>query len=131
MNTFMQNFVTTLGYTVYVPNTWESWDDSQRAIILSHEAVHMGQRVKYGMILFALMYTIILPSIFTYRSKFEMEAYTVSIQLTYQVTQDMDYMENDFKDFIVTQFVSANYFWMNPFKSQVEDWYDSVIATLK
>jgi hypothetical protein len=131
MRAFMTHYITTLSFTVYVPDSWDTMSDISKEIILSHEAKHMEQRTNAGMLVFSFLYLLALPAVFTMRSVYEKEAYEVSIRLTYQYCQNLDYMKGEYKEFIVSQFTGASYMWMNPFKSSVEKWYDSVIETLK
>lgn len=131
MNKFMDSYITTIGFKVYVPNDWSTWSRSQRAVILRHERVHMRQRAKYGMVLFSILYLFLpLPGLFSYfRMKFEMEAYTETIYAMCElyVTGVGIVQTPSFKKFIVSQFTGASYFWMWPFKKSIEAWYDETV----
>lgn len=128
---FMTRFITTIGYTVYVPGDWSTWSQAQRAIVLRHERVHMQQRAKYGMVLFTLMYVFLpFPCIFSYyRMKFEMEAYAETIKATCElyVTGIGLVQTPEVKANMVGHFTKAEYFWMWPFKKRVEAWYDETV----
>jgi hypothetical protein len=55
--TFMTNYVTTIGNTIYFPNKQFIQDNQQESIeILSHELVHIKQAQKWGKILFSILY---------------------------------------------------------------------------
>ena len=61
--TYMSSFWTTIGRTVYVPTRYDSdvdWGEDRwllrHMLILRHEQVHIGQRDKFGFLLFAMIY---------------------------------------------------------------------------
>jgi len=53
---FMEDFVTTIGRMIWVPDDWTGWNALTRASILRHELVHLRQQEKYGMFLYAVIY---------------------------------------------------------------------------
>lgn len=131
MKNFMGSFITTLGFTVYVPDGWAETSDYEKSIILRHERVHMRQRAKYGGLLFALAYLLFpLPCVFAYaRRCFEQEAYAESLRATVelmlqgdQLIQTAEYRENH-----IRYFTGASYFWTWPWRRQVGDWYDAAV----
>lgn len=134
MRTFMTDFITTIGNTVYVPDDWYQGDDVPRMIVLRHERVHMRQKKQYGMVLFSLMYLLFpLPGGLAYfRTKFEREAYAETIRATVELFSDGKYMvrATSYRAFMLSQFDGPAYFWMWPFHASNGRWYDSVIATL-
>jgi hypothetical protein len=131
MRGFMQSYITTVGFTVYVPDDWSTWPQAQRAVILRHERVHMRQRAKYGMALFSLLYLFLpLPGLCSYfRMKFEMEAYaeTIYAMCELYVTGVGIVQTPSFKAGIISQFTGPSYFWMWPFKKRIEVWYDETV----
>ena len=128
MRTFMTHFITTVGTSVYVPTGWDSWDNVSKVLILKHERVHMRQSRKYGSILFRFLYLFMLPSIFTFRSKFEMEAYNESIRCMFEYYGNTAFDEA-FKNRMVSYFTSSMYFWMNPCRKSVRTWYDEAVKS--
>ena len=65
MATFMTEFVTTIGTTVYVPDKWDSRSPLSRAVVFRHEAVHMRQVRRLGFLVFAVLYLLWpLPFVF-------------------------------------------------------------------
>jgi hypothetical protein len=128
---FMSRYTTTVGYTVYIPATWNDWDWRVRATILRHEAVHMRQRKKYGMILFAFLYLLFpLPVVFAYyRKKFEQEAYEESMRANLEYFGP-NYFGAVAKEHVVAQFTSARYVWTWPWRSSIEDWYDAHLEAI-
>jgi len=125
METFMEDFITTLGNKVYVPETWQNGSLVSKIEILRHERVHMRQARKYGRILFSIMYLLLpLPGGLAYfRKKFEMEAYEESMR-TLHMYMGAGALNDRLKEHITKQFTSANYFWMWPFRKSVEAWFD-------
>lgn len=134
MRRFMTDFITTIGDTVYVPDTWYQGDDVSRMIVLRHERVHMRQKKKYGMVLFTLAYLFSpLPGGLAYcRARFEREAYAETIRATVELIPEGKYMvrSTSYKMMLTGEFESAAYFWMWPFPKSNSAWFDSVIATL-
>lgn len=123
---FMTRYTTTIGTTVYTPTSWDSMPETSRMTILRHERVHMQQAQLYGRLLFSLLYLFWpLPlGLAYYRAKFEMEAYTETLQAQYEYHGEAAIVSALNKQFIVGQFTSGAYGWMWPFKSKVEAWYD-------
>ena len=131
MNKFMDGFITTLGSKVYVPKRWEKDSLVGKVEILRHERIHMRQAKKYGRFLFSFLYLMVpLPGGLAYfRKKFEMEAYEESLRTLY-LYEGPKVFTPYLKEFFVSQFVSANYFWMWPFRKGVESWYDGVVEKI-
>lgn len=131
MNTFMENFITTIGNTVYVNNSWDARSASTKAITLRHERVHMRQSKRIGKIKFSLMYLLFpLPTVFAYyRKKFEQEAYEESLKALFEY-YGQKFFTQATKDNIVNHFTSAEYFWMWPWKKDIEEWYDGVVEDI-
>lgn len=133
MQKFMTDYTTTVGYTVYVGRGWYSRSEKSRVITLRHERVHMRQRKKYGFVLFSFLYLLCAPTLFAYwRAKFEKEAYEESMRASAELYGA--HMLQAIRGNIVDHFLSADYFWMWPFRKSVEKWYDAaaerVIAEL-
>jgi hypothetical protein len=132
MDEFMTRFITTIGNTIYVHSKWYTSDlsDEEKIVILRHERVHMRQRRKYGSFLYTLMYVFLpFPCVFSYyRMKFEQEAYEETFRAQVDYFPNANWLGESFhKKWIMKYFVSAEYFWMWPFKKSVSDWYDSAV----
>jgi hypothetical protein len=125
---FRQDFITTIGCKVYVPDTWEVGSYIRRMIILRHERVHMRQRRRYTMPLYALLYLFLpLPGGLAYfRALFEMEAYEETIAATVELYPDGATIVRDPRQrrAMVSNFIGPWYFWMWPFRNRIEEWYD-------
>lgn len=134
---FMETSVTTIGNRIGTPSDWESWADFTKYEVLLHEAVHIRQYKRYG---FGKVWLGIIPVGFAYlflpfpvgiaycRARLEWEGYEASIRAILQVGGLTAALES--KYFIVSQFTSANYLYMWPFKSQVEKWFDEAVRRI-
>jgi hypothetical protein len=127
MSTYMTEFVTTVGTTVYVPADWYRMPETSRMSVLRHERVHMRQARQYGRLWFSLLYLFIpLPIGLAYfRMKFEREAYEESIRASVEYF-GIEQIENSHtRQHTIRHFTSAEYFWMFPFRRYLERWYQS------
>jgi len=133
MNKFMTGFITTIGAKVYVHDSWQDSSLASKSEIIRHERIHMRQAKKYGRFLFSFLYLLFpLPGGLAYfRKKFEQEAYEESIRAIYQYHGEKAASSSQVKEFVLSQFTSANYFWMWPFRKNLEAWYDGVVAKIK
>jgi hypothetical protein len=131
MNSFMKNFTTTLGNKIYVPSEWNKYSLIDKSAIIRHERVHMRQARKYTRPLFSFLYVAVLPLGFAYfRKKFEQEAYEESLKAYYEYYGDRVFTQN-FKNQIIGNFTSAQYFWIWLIKSDIEKWYDESVTKIK
>jgi len=132
MKNFMTGFITTIGNKVYVPDVWDNNTLTSKAEIIRHERIHMRQAKRYGRFLFSLLYLALpLPTVFAYfRKKFEQEAYEESLKALYEYHGESVFTPR-LKNFFISHFVSANYFWMWPFQKNLESWYDGVVSKIK
>ena len=132
MKTFMTTFTTTIGPTMYVPETWLTRFPSDRIITVRHERVHLRQSKKYGNILFSLMYMFLpLPIFFAYfRMKFEQEAYEETLRAYYACYGMPALLSFHLRSNILEHFTSAEYFWMWPWKKSLNRWYDKAVVNI-
>lgn len=132
MSSFLTDFITTVGYTVYVPaSIWGDPDPFGMLCTLRHERVHMRQRRKHGMALFTFLYLFFpLPGGLAYfRMRFEREAYTESLMAAAELAKSPDVVLGDsWKNVVVSSFVGPSYMWMWPFKKTINAWYDATAA---
>lgn len=130
---YLTHYHTVIGYTLYVPNAWDSTPDVSRVITLRHERVHLRQFRKYTAVGMAFVYMVpFFPVGLAYgRARIEWEAYTETLRAT------ADYKGIDaakqpwLKEHIIKQFTSGAYGWMWPFRGQLERWYADAIATIE
>lgn len=131
MRIFMTGFITTLGQVVYVPEDWDIMTMSNKSVIIRHERVHMRQARKYSRFLFSVLYLFVpLPGGLSYfRKKFEQEAYEESLKAHYEYHGEKAFTPQ-LKENIISHFMSSQYFWMWPFRKNLECWYDKFVVKL-
>ena len=133
MTTFLTNFVTTIGSTVYVTEGWDDRDEVSRSIVLRHEMVHIEQKNRMGMLLFSLYYLFWpLPAVYAIgRKNMEQEAYEETMYGWAQA-RGLNVLEDDvFKEGILRNFLGPSYFWMYPFRAKLETWYEEAAARVR
>jgi hypothetical protein len=132
MRDYLDSYQTTIGRTVYVTSDWDDWDPDRRYVTLRHEAVHLRQFRKWTLPVMAVLYILLpLPMGLAYaRARFEWEAYAETIRAAAEVWGPAVPRGAPYRDHIVEQFTGPSYGWMWPFRSQIERWYDQVLATL-
>lgn len=133
MKTFMTGFTTTLGQKVYVTESWDGYLLASKVEILRHERIHMRQAKKYGRILFSILYLLVpFPiGVAYFRKKFEQEAYEESLRAMYEWRGARVLDSKDIKGRIISHFTTSQYFWMWPWKKDLDKWYDSTIEKIK
>lgn len=127
--TFMTKYTTTIGHTIYTPSSWDEWHEANKIIILRHERIHLRQAKKYTRFLFSFLYLFVFfPTVFAYfRKKFEQEAYEESIRARIEYFGVEFVKKPGYKESLVKQFISAQYFWTWPFKKSIEEWFDKAL----
>lgn len=134
MKEFMTRFVTTMGNKVYVPTGWDDRDDTSKAVTMRHEAVHIRQKGRrwYGGIVFGLKYLLWpLPAVWARgRRDIEQEAYAESMQALADYGRLDVIISDEYREHIIGQFMSANYFWTWPWRESLENWYDGIVEEI-
>ena len=129
--TFLTQYITTIGYTVYVPDSWSEGEDVGRIVTLRHERVHMRQRRSLTMPLYTFLYLLCpLPLGLAYfRAKFEMEAYEETLKALVELLASGEAIikHPDYRARLIENFTGAGYFWMWPFRGYMERWYDKAV----
>jgi hypothetical protein len=122
---FLTRYTTTIGWTIYTPDTWESRSEASRIITVRHELVHFRQQKRYSRFLFGLLYLLVyFPVLLAwFRKKFEMEAYEESMRAIAQI-HGPDALRNADRERVVEHFTGPDYAWCWPFRRSVEKWYD-------
>jgi hypothetical protein len=107
MKSFMTEFYTTVGNTVYVPSIAEAEQDPSRFL---HEVIHA---IDYNnnKLFYAFLY--LLPFPFLFRSNYEKKAYLVQIYIRTRTIPNYD-VRADWERMVKTYFHSSVYMWMNP-----------------
>ena len=137
---FMSEYITTIGKTVYFP-TEESFNSNRgnSALILAHELVHINDSSEVGSVSFSYSYLFpqvlsllaffaifssnlwllclffLLPAPAPFRTFWELRGYAMSDAVAKKITGDFLPME-----FISKQFTTGAYFFMWPFKNDIE-----------
>ena len=65
------------------------------------------------------------------RARIEWEAYTETLRAVRDLRGEEALRSSALKSRIVSQFTSAAYGWMWPFKAQVEAWYDAAVRQIE
>jgi hypothetical protein len=130
MRSFMEEYLTTVGATVYVPTRWMDFDEITRCVLLRHEAVHMRQVRRHGRVKYALLYAFAFFPVFFawHRAKFEMEAYAESIRAEAQYRGIRQL--RTCRSFYVKQFTGPAYLWMWPWTRTIYAWYDQTLDAI-
>lgn len=134
---FMESATTTIGNVIGTPTMWDKYADAEKYETLLHEAVHIRQYKKFGLgnawvgiipVGFAYLFLPFPVGIAYCRAKLEQEGYEESIRAIIQTAGLTAALES--KTFFVSQFTSANYLWMWPFKTNVEKWFDDAVRRI-
>jgi len=127
---FMTRYVTTIRRTIYLPEGWRSRTPESRYITLRHEAVHLRQFRRYGLIGTALIYLIpILPMGLAWgRARLEWEAYAETLRATAEVHGIDAARSPTLHEYIRKQFTGPAYGWMWPFDRAVQGWINQVVS---
>jgi hypothetical protein len=137
--TFMSDYITTIGSTIYYPSqTFITNDEEDAMIVLAHEVVHVTQANKYGKVLFGLMYLfpqclalLSLLSIFAiiwtpflwcllflvflapipgpWRARFEFQAYSMSLYVLDLVLRRYGYADDQRRSQLTASANKINY----------------------
>lgn len=133
MRTFMTDYHTVIGDTLYVPEAWRRMCAVDKVILLRHERVHLRQRRRLTFIGMACIYLLpFFPLGLAYgRARLEWEAYTETLRATHELLGADAVRDPRLRQHIVTRFCSADYGWMWPFRTQLNRWYDQVVSSLE
>ncbi len=129
---FMTRYVTTIGRTIYLPSGWTERSPASRYVTLRHEAVHLRQFARYGLVIIALVYLLpIVPLGLAWgRARLEWEAYAETLRATREVHGMEAARDPKLHAYIVRQFTGPAYGWMWPFPVTVQLWIDRALAEL-
>ena len=121
--TFMTDYVTTIGRTIYVPSGYIS------STTLRHELVHVADYNAHP-VWFTLSYLLVLPIGWTMRAYWEKRGYEVTIREDFAAFPS--FVESKrYKDWITSIFTGPDYFYMCFSKKHIEKWFDSVVEKCK
>ncbi len=154
---FMTRFYTTLGNTIYVPDDFWDDDDAHTVSVFAHECKHIYDkrrlRVIYEFIyicpqilaslsllalfaiwfsnwwlmaLVSLVFAAPIPS--PGRAYIEKRGYLMSLACLYWLWGSVD---KALYPWVAKQFTGANYYWMWPFESSLENWFRQEITKIE
>ena len=131
-SSYLEDYVTTIGARIYLPPGWMTRSPADRMATLRHERVHLRQFARLGVLLMGLLYLLVpLPIGFAwFRMRFEREAYEESIRATWELSGPEAVLDPRYRAHVVSVFVGPAYGWMWVRRSDVERWYDGVVAGL-
>lgn len=130
--TYLTQYVTTLGHTIYVPEGWDSRSASSRLSTLRHELVHVEQFERWGWPLMVLVYGLLpLPLGLAYgRARLEWQAYAETLRAVAEL-EGLDAARSpELHAHIVARFVGPDYGWMWPFPRAVQRWIDAELEAI-
>ncbi|MCB9596283.1 MAG: hypothetical protein H6719_26410 [Sandaracinaceae bacterium] len=127
---FMTRYVTTIGRTIYLPAGWSGRSPESRYITLRHEAVHLRQFRRYGLVGTALIYLVpILPMGLAWgRARLEWEAYAETLRATAEIHGLEAARDPELHRYVRAQFTGPAYGWMWPFDRAVQGWIDEALS---
>lgn len=133
MRTFMTSFVTTIGRTMYVPKDWDHRSVYARATTLRHEGIHLAQERRMGSIRYKLTYLFwVMPCLFAVgRRNLEQEAYAESMRARAEYFGLKTLRFKGYKEHMLSHFTSAQYFWIWPWKKQLNKWFDETLEQIE
>jgi hypothetical protein len=157
-NSFMKDYTTTIGSTVYFPNKqFVEKNTINASIIALHEMMHVSQSKKISPTLFSFLYLfpqilfliflplllvswkIFLPLLFLsalpipayFRSLFEQEAYSVSLYVSYKMNKlyGLNIDLASSGNFYISQFKGPYYYFMNPFNT-INNYFKNILIKI-
>ena len=132
MGSYLTDFHTTLGRTVYVTDDFHAQPATERWATLRHEAVHLRQFAALGFVGMALVYVLLpFPIVLAYgRMRLERAAYEETLRAWYEIGGPTALRDPQLRRHICSCFLGPSYLWMWPFPRAVAAWYDQFVAQL-
>ena len=129
---YLTRYVTTIGATLYFPSDWAKRTPQSRYITLRHEAVHLRQFRRFGLIGTSLIYLLpLFPVCLAIgRAWLEWEAYAETFRAIAEVHGLEAARESALRERVKKQFVGPAYGWMFPFPRTVDRWIDALLTKL-
>ncbi len=130
---YLTHYHTVIGYTLYVPASWDEGTDIERLILLRHERVHMRQRRRYGMVGMAFLYLVpLFPLGLAYgRARIEWEAYEETLRATAEHLGIEVARSPELRARLVERFTGPDYGWMWPFPKAIGRWIDAAMRDIE
>ncbi len=132
MRTFLTEYHTVIGETLYVPHSWNYMRDVDKVILLRHERVHLRQKRRWTFLGLAFIYLVPwFPIGLAYgRARLEWEAYVETLRATSELLGIEAARSPHLRRQIVARFCGPDYGWMWPFPRQIERWYEETLDSL-
>lgn len=127
-DTDWSSYTSTIGRTLYVPDTFWEWSDVERYVLLRHELVHLRQfrcwpfpflgvagLWRINAFVTGMCYLFFpIPVFWTFRAKFEREGYTQSMLTYWEVWRSWRSMDSWDRYVLHMEdtFGGSRYFWM-------------------
>ncbi|MCA9522940.1 MAG: hypothetical protein KC609_18320 [Myxococcales bacterium] len=129
---YLDQYHTTIGYSIYLADRWDEMDDLECYILLRHELVHLRQFRRYTRPGMAFLYLFVFfPfGLAWFRARFEREAYAETLAATAEC-YGLEALDDELREYVVEQFVGPAYAWMWPFRGAIESWYEGEVAQLR
>jgi hypothetical protein len=127
---YLDRYVTTIGRTIYLTPQWDERSLADRYATLRHEAVHVAQFARYGLVPMAIAYLLLpLPlGVAWCRMRLEREAYEETLRVRFLIGGRAACEE--IRAHVIAQFTSGAYGWMWPFPRSVSRWFDRFVSSL-
>jgi hypothetical protein len=132
MRTYMSEYVTTIGTTIYLPDRWEQVPPGRRWETLEHELVHVRQFERYGLLGMAVRY-LLLPApmgLAWCRARLEWEAYAVTLRCVAELEGIEAARSAALHDEIVRRFTGPDYGYMWPFEATIRRWIERELQSI-
>jgi hypothetical protein len=129
---FLTRYVTTIGRTIYLPEGWRRRTPESRYVTLRHEAVHLRQFRRLGLVPTAVLYLLpIFPLGLAWgRARLEWEAYAETLRATAEVHGLEAARDPKLHAYVKRQFTGPAYGWMWPFERSVQGWIDRLLTEI-
>lgn len=131
--TYLTEYVTTLGHTIFVPEGFDRWPPAAACEVLRHEMIHVHQFERFGWPAMIALYGLLpLPFGLAWgRARLEWQAYRETLRAVADL-EGLDAARSPaLRASIVRRFVGPDYAWMWPFPRAVERWVDEALVEVE
>jgi hypothetical protein len=131
--TYLSQYVTTLGHTIYVPDDFDGWHPDHAWQVLRHELVHVRPFERLGWVGMILVYGFFpLPAFLAWgRARLEWEAYRETLRAVAESEGIAAARDPALHRHIVARFTGPDYGWMWPFPRSVQRWIDAALDEIE
>jgi hypothetical protein len=131
--TYLRQYVTTLGHTIYVPDNFGRRHPDQAWQVLRHELVHVRQFERWGWLGMIVIYGFFpLPAGLAWgRARLEWEAYRETLRAIAESRGIAAARSPKLHRHLVARFTGPDYGWMWPFPRTVQGWIDQALDEIE